>query len=140
MTKRPNDQTTISNKQRDELIKAACEARQQAYAPYSNYQVGAAILVGNGRIVTGCNVENASYGLSNCAERTAVFKAISEGERRIEAVAVCTQNAGSPCGACRQVLVEFADDVPVWLVDADGNGRQTTLYALIPDHFGPEHL
>ncbi len=130
----------ISDSQRDELIKAACEARQQAYAPYSNYAVGAAILVENGRIITGCNVENVSYGLSNCAERTAVFKAVSEGHRRIFAVAVSTENAGSPCGACRQVLVEFGGDVPVWLVDGEGNGRQTTLHTLLPDHFGPEHL
>ncbi len=130
----------ITEVQKKALIQAACEAREQAYAPYSNYQVGAAILVGNGRIVTGCNVENASYGLSNCAERTAVFKAVSEGERELLAVAVCTENGGSPCGACRQVLTEFGADVPVWLTDIQGNVRETTLYALLPDHFGPEHL
>lgn len=130
----------ISEAKRDELIKAACVAREQAYAPYSNYKVGAALLVEDGRIVTGCNVENVSYGLANCAERTAVFKAVSEGYRKIQAVVVCTENAGSPCGACRQVLVEFAGDVPMWLVDGDGNGRETTLYTLLPDHFGPEHL
>lgn len=130
----------ITEAQREALIKAACAARKQAYAPYSNYQVGAALLVEGGEIVTGCNVENAAYGSSMCAERTAVFKAVSQGHRRILAVAVCTQNAGSPCGACRQVLVEFAGDVPVYLVDAAGNGRATTLYALLPDHFGPEHL
>ena len=130
----------ISDTTRDELIQAAIAAREQAYAPYSGYKVGAAILVENGRIVTGCNVENVSYGLTNCAERTAVFKAVSEGHRKIDAIVVATGNAGSPCGACRQVLVEFAGDVPVWLVDTDGNGRQTTLYKLLPDHFGPEHL
>ena len=75
-----------------------------------------------------------------CAERTAVFKAVSEGQQKILAVAVATENAGSPCGACRQVLTEFAGDVPVFLVDHEGNGRDTTLYALLPDHFGPEHL
>lgn len=122
------------------LIDAACAAREQAYAPYSNYAVGAAILVADGCIITGVNVENASYSLTNCAERTAVFKAVSEGYRQILAVAVCTENAGSPCGACRQVLVEFGGDIPVWLVDAAGNGRATTLYTLLPDHFGPEHL
>lgn len=126
--------------QRETLIKAACAARQAAYAPYSNYQVGAALLVAGGEIITGCNVENAAYGSSMCAERTAVFKAVSQGHRQILAVAVCTENAGSPCGACRQVLVEFAGDVPVYLVDAAGNGRDTTLHALLPDHFGPEHL
>ncbi|MCA9923353.1 MAG: cytidine deaminase [Anaerolineales bacterium] len=130
----------ISEAVRDELIRAAIAAREPAYAPYSNYKVGAALLVENGRIVTGCNVENVSYGLTNCAERTAVFKAVSEGHRRIHAVVVATENAGSPCGACRQVLAEFAGDVPVWLVDVNGNGRETTLHTLLPDHFGPEHL
>lgn len=130
----------IDNTTRDNLIAAALAARRFAYAPYSGYQVGAALLGGDGRIYTGCNVENASYGLSNCAERTAVFKMVSEGVREILAVVVSTANAGSPCGACRQVLTEFAGDVPVWLVDEQGNGRQTTLHALLPDHFGPEHL
>lgn len=130
----------ISSKQRDDLIAAAVEARKQAYAPYSHYAVGAALLAENGRFYTGCNVENASYGLTICAERTAVVKMVSEGVRQIEAIVVCTENAGSPCGACRQVLAEFAGDVPVWLVDAQGNGRETTLYTLLPDHFGPEHL
>lgn len=126
--------------QQEMLVQAAREIRQMAYAPYSNYAVGAALLMEDGRIFTGVNVENASYGLTICAERTAVFKAISEGAKKIIAVAVCTENGGSPCGACRQVLVEFAGDVPVFLSDAQGNTRQTTLYALLPDHFGPEHL
>ena len=130
----------ISEAQKEELIQAAISVRKMAYAPYSNYLVGAAILVENGRIFTGVNVENASYGLTNCAERTAVFKAVSEGYKRIYAVVVATENAGSPCGACRQVLAEFAGDVPVWLVDDLGNGRETTLHTLLPDHFGPEHL
>ncbi|MFO7678797.1 MAG: cytidine deaminase [Chloroflexota bacterium] len=130
----------ISNEQRDALIQAAIEARQQAYAPYSHYAVGAALLAENGRFYTGCNVENVSYGLTICAERTAVVKMVSEGVRQIEAIVVCTENAGSPCGACRQVLAEFAGDVPVWLVDKHGNGRETTLFTLLPDHFGPEHL
>jgi cytidine deaminase len=130
----------VTNSQRDALIKAACEVRQNAYAPYSNYRVGAAILVADGRIFTGVNVENAAYGLTICAERTAVYKAISEGQHAILAVAICTENAGSPCGACRQVLAEFAGDIPVWLCDAGGHTRATTLYALLPDHFGPEHL
>ena len=130
----------ISPEQKIELIQAACTARAYAYVPYSNYPVGAALLLGDGTIVTGVNVENASYGLTICAERTAVFTAVAAGRREILAVAVCTQNAGSPCGACRQVLTEFAGDVPVYLVDARGEGRETTLYALLPDHFGPEHL
>ena len=130
----------IPTEQRDALIQAAIEARNQAYAPYSNYAVGAALLAENGRFYTGCNVENVSYGLTICAERTAVVKMVSDGVHKIEAIVVSTENAGSPCGACRQVLVEFAGDVPVWLVDVDGNGRETTLHTLLPDHFGPEHL
>ena len=130
----------VTDEQRTALIQAAMRAREHAYAPYSNYQVGAALLMADGSIITGVNVENSSYGLSNCAERTAVFKAISEGHRKIIAVAVATDNAGSPCGACRQVLTEFAGDVPLYLVDSAGNGRDTTLYTLLPDHFGPEHL
>lgn len=130
----------ISQEQRTALIQAAIVVRQQAYAPYSNYPVGAALLMEDGEIVTGVNVENSSYGLTICAERTAVTKAITAGYRKILAVAVATDNAGSPCGACRQVLTEFAGDVPVYLVDGLGNGRDTTLYTLLPDHFGPEHL
>ncbi|MEJ2746457.1 MAG: cytidine deaminase [Anaerolineae bacterium] len=130
----------VTNEQREALIAAACEARQRAYAPYSHYAVGAALLVEDGRIITGVNVENAAYGLTNCAERTAVFKMVSEGLRSFQAVAICTENAGSPCGSCRQVMTEFAGDVPVYLCDAQGNCRETTLYTLLPDHFGPEHL
>ena len=130
----------ISNSQKNTLIQKAREIRKNAYVPYSNYPVGAAILMSNGRIFTGVNVENASYGLSLCAERTAVFKAVSEGETEILAVAVSTDNAGSPCGACRQVLVEFGADIPIFLVDNEGNGRETTLYQLLPDHFGPKQL
>jgi cytidine deaminase len=130
----------VSAEQRTALIAAAIAIREQAYAPYSNYPVGAALLMEDGSIITGVNVENSSYGLTICAERTAVTKAITDGYRKILAVAVATDNAGSPCGACRQVLTEFAGDVPVYLVDAVGNGRDTTLYALLPDHFGPNHL
>jgi cytidine deaminase len=109
-----------------------------AYAPYSNYKVGAAVQMGDGRIVGGCNVENASYGLCNCAERTAVFRAIAEGVPPVvTAVAVATEDGGSPCGACRQVLAEFAptdgSPVPVLLLDRDGNVvRETTLQELLP--------
>lgn len=130
----------ITNEQKKQLIEAACAAREQAYAPYSNYAVGAALLLADGRIITGCNVENASYGLSNCAERTAVFKMVSEGTREFVAAAVCTENGGSPCGACRQVLTEFAGDVPILLTDHQGDFRETTTHTLLPDHFGPEHL
>lgn len=130
----------VSEEQKTKLVAAAMLAREHAYAPYSKYRVGAAILLPDGEIVSGANVENASYGLSNCAERSAVFTAVSKGAREILAVAIATENAGSPCGACRQVLAEFGGDMPVLLVDAEGRTRETTLYTLLPDHFGPEHL
>ncbi|MFL7837192.1 MAG: cytidine deaminase [Candidatus Promineifilaceae bacterium] len=130
----------VTEEQKVELLTAACAVRANSYAPYSNYHVGAAILLPDGRIMTGVNVENASYGLSNCAERTAIFKAVTEGYREILAIAICTENGGSPCGACRQVMVEFAGDIPVLLSDAAGDVLETTLYSLLPAHFGPEHL
>ena len=126
--------------QKQALISEACKIRKSAYAPYSHYQVGAALLTANGNIVTGINVENAVYGLSICAERTAVFKMVSDGEQEIVAVAVCTENGGSPCGSCRQVLSEFATDIPIFICDTDGNVRETSLYTLLPDHFGSEKL
>ncbi|MEZ4518677.1 MAG: cytidine deaminase [Chloroflexota bacterium] len=128
---------------RDTLIEAACAVRANAYVPYSHYAVGAAILMDDGRIFTGVNIENASYGGTVCAERTAVFKAVSEGARQIRAIAVCTANGVAPCGLCRQVLAEFASpeqDPPVWMVDEAGMIRETTLFALLPDSFGPQHL
>jgi cytidine deaminase len=130
----------VSDEQRESLIKAACQIRGEAYAPYSRYHVGAAILCEDGQIVTGVNVENAVLGLGICAERNAMFTAAALGVRRILAVAVCTENGGSPCGACRQVLSEFAGDIPIYLSDAQGNVRDTTLYTLLPDIFGPDHL
>lgn len=130
----------VTEDQKKQLLAAATEARDKAYAPYSDYWVGAAILTDDGRIFSGSNVENASYGLSMCAERSAVFSAVSAGVRRIIAVAVCTQNAGSPCGACRQVLSEFGGDMQVWLSDTQGNVKETNLLLLLPDQFGPEHL
>lgn len=123
-----------------DLVKAAVAVRQRAYAPYSNYKVGAALLGENGVIYDGCNVENASYGLTICAERSAACKMVADGVQRIMAIAVATDNAGSPCGACRQVLTEFAADVPVYLIDQNGDVVETTMYALLPMHFGPEHL
>jgi cytidine deaminase len=126
----------------EKLLKAARDARELAYAPYSNYLVGAALLGASGKIYTGCNVENASYGLANCAERTAVFKAVSEGEREFVALAVVTLNGGSPCGACRQVLFEFMEPgSPVWLADAEFKDvRATTVGALLPDGFNRSKL
>jgi cytidine deaminase len=97
-------------------------------------------LAASGRVYQGANVENAVYALTVCAERVAVFKAISEGEQEFEAIAVVTSNGGSPCGACRQVLREFAPSMPVFIADAEGHFRQTTVGALLPDSFGPEYL
>lgn len=130
----------VTEEQKKALLDTACQVRDLAHAPYSHYRVGAAILTDDGRVFSGVNVENASYGLSICAERSAVFSAITAGASRILAIAVCTENGVSPCGACRQVLGEFAGDIPIWLSDAAGNVRQTTLYTLLPDYFGPEDL
>jgi cytidine deaminase len=123
-----------------ELVLQAKAARERAYAPYSSYLVGAALLGRSGRVYTGCNVENAVYPLVTCAERVAVTKAVSEGEREFVALAVVTENAGSPCGSCRQVLREFGEDVVVLIADVAGNYRETTVAALLPDSFGAGDL
>jgi cytidine deaminase len=120
------------------LVLAARAARANAYAPYSGYAVGAAVLTDDGRVFAGCNVENASYGLSLCAERVAVFSAIAAGARRLVAAAVCTPDGGTPCGACRQVLLEFADapeSFAVWVVSPDRVIARYTLADLIPHGF-----
>jgi cytidine deaminase len=122
------------------LIAKAMEAREKAHVPYSHFAVGAALLGKSGRVYTGCNVENASYGLSICAERAAVFKAVSEGERDFEAIAVVTENGVTPCGACRQVLMEFGEDMQVIVADGAGEYRVFTLQELLPEAFTPEHL
>lgn len=126
----------------DKLIAAAIEARQNAYAPYSNYQVGAALLGKSGQIYTGCNVENASYGGTICAERTAVVKAISEGEQQFEAlvVAVAGPEISSPCGICRQFLAEFGLDLKLILVNLEGKKVETKLEQLLPGAFTAKNL
>lgn len=124
----------------DSLITKALGARENAHAPYSHFAVGAALLAKSGRIYTGCNVENASYGLSICAERTAVFKAVSEGERDFEAIAVVTESGVTPCGACRQVLLEFGDNIQVIVADEAGEYRVFGLQELLPEAFAPKHL
>ncbi len=124
----------------DELIASAAAARQRAYAPYSQFKVGAALLGKSGRLYTGCNVENAAYGPSMCAERTAIFKAVSEGERDYETIAVVTENGVSPCGTCRQVMIEFAPDMTIVIADTQGNIRLTTVRDLLPDGFTPDQL
>ena len=131
----------LANDEREQLIAAAIEARQWVYAPYSDYPVGAALLSESGRVYEGVNVENASYPLTICAERVAVFKAVSEGERDFRAIAVVTKNGGSPCGACRQVLAEFGLDTIVLIADETGSTvEETTVRELLPGAFGPTDM
>ena len=124
------------------LIQSAQKAREFAYAPYSHFAVGAALLCKNGKIYTGCNVENAAYGVSVCAERTALVKAISEGERSFLAIAVCGSGAEycTPCGVCRQMLAEFSQDIDVFSANENGAYREDWLYDLLPQSFGRENL
>jgi cytidine deaminase len=131
----------LTDEERRVLIDLANEARRRAYAPYSNYPVGAALRTKSGRIFTGCNVENAAYPTGMCAERIAIFKAISEGEREFEVIAVVTSNGGSPCGSCRQVMAEFGLDTIVLI--GDGEGRliqEATVAGLLPGAFTPKDL
>jgi cytidine deaminase len=123
-----------------ELIALATRARKHAYAPYSNYAVGAALLGKSGRVYTGCNVENAVYSLTICAERAALFKAVSEGEREFDALAVVTANGGSPCGSCRQVLAEFGLDLRVLIALPGKLVTVQTVAELLPRAFGPTDL
>ena len=127
------------------LTQAAWKARKSAYAPYSGFAVGAAALGADGVIYTGCNIENASYGLSNCAERTAIFKMVSAGCRELHAIAIAGGSGGAdcfPCGACRQVIAEFAcsGDMPVIVSGADGSSFETVLDGLLPHAFSPRNL
>lgn len=126
----------------DRLVAEARAARAFAYAPYSNYKVGAAVLAKSGKIFSGCNVENAAYPSGLCAERVAIFKAVSEGEREFATLVVVTSNLGSPCGACRQVFSEFADDdAVIVLAQARGNRRKKfSMRQILPDRFRREHL
>lgn len=131
----------LTDEMRSRLIQAAAEARQWAYAPYSNYAVGAALLTASGRIYDGVNVENAAYPTGICAERVAVFKAVSEGEREFVAIAVVTANGGSPCGSCRQVLAEFGLDIVVLIAKLDEKViKETSVARLLPGAFRPKDL
>ena len=126
-----------------ELITLAKQAREQAYATYSGFPVGAALLGRSGKVYTGCNVENAAYPLTICAERTAVVKAVSEGEREFEAIAVVTATGATPCGSCRQVLREFAGpegELRVIVADLDGKSNTYTIQELLPHGFTPDQL
>jgi cytidine deaminase len=123
-----------------ELVAAAAGVRERAYAPYSRFLVGAALRAADGTIFAGCNVENASYGLTICAERNAIAQAVAAGVRDFTAVAVVSENGVTPCGACRQVLVEFGPEMTVIVVDVRGRRRIYTLAELLLDAFGPRHL
>ena len=124
----------------EKLLQTAVEMMERAYVPYSHYRVGAALLAQDGTVYTGCNVENAAYGNTLCAERTALCKAISEGARTFTAIAIAASgSAPFPCGACRQSLYEFAPDLRV-LVTWDGNVREAMLSDLLPEGFGPSSL
>ncbi len=123
------------------LIQAAVDAAGRAYAPYSNFQVGAALESVTGQVFTGCNVENAAYPATICAERTALVKAVSEGERQFTRLAVVSPTGGTPCGTCRQMLYEFAPDLWVIIARLDGEiVAEMALKALLPHGFGPSDL
>ena len=131
----------LTDENRNTLIQTAIEARKWAYAPYSKYSVGAALLTASGRIYDGVNVENAAYPTTICAERVSVFKAVSEGERVFTAIAVVTENGGSPCGSCRQVLAEFGPQTTVLIADTKGTLlNEFTVGDLLPDAFTPNDL
>jgi cytidine deaminase len=126
---------------RQTLIQKAVEARDWAYAPYSGYAVGAAVLTESGKIYDGVNVENAVYPLTLCAERVAIFKAVSQGETSFQAIAVATKNGGSPCGSCRQVMAEFGMDLTILLADSTGKlVAEYTLSELLPEAFSDADL
>lgn len=123
------------------LLALAREAMKNSYSPYSHYAVGAALLAADGRVFLGCNIENASYGVTNCAERTALFKAVSEGEREFTAIAIASSGSlPYPCGACRQALNEFAPGIRVLVTGGDGAVEKTSLPELLPHGFGPKDL
>lgn len=130
----------ITKEHEQTLVRMATAARERAYAPYSRYAVGAVVLTAQGEMFSGCNIENATYPATVCAERVAIFKAVSEGQQQLTAIAVVTENGGSPCGICRQVMSEFAPDMIILIADTAGNVRQTTVADLLPDSFGPDDL
>jgi cytidine deaminase len=132
---------TLTDQEKQALVDLANTARERAYVPYSHYPVGSSLRTRSGRIFTGVNVENAAYPQTMCAERVAMFKAVSEGEKDFEVITVVTDNGGSPCGGCRQVMAEFGLDTIVILADGQGNiVEETTVNDLLPRAFTPEHL
>ena len=131
----------MRSEEKQELVRLAAVAANGAHAPYSQFAVGAVLRATDGRLFSACNVENASYGLTICAERAAVFKAVSEGARSFDCLALSVPGGGAPCGACRQVLREFGKDLLILSGDENGQMvRELSLAALLPDSFGPESL
>jgi len=132
---------TLTAQEKQELIDLANTTRQRAYAPYSNYAVGSALRTKTGHIFTGVNIENAAYPHPMCAERVALFQAVSEGEKEFEAISVVTENGGSPCGGCRQGLAEFGLDTLVLIANREGKLlKELTVKELLPEAFTPEKL
>lgn len=127
---------------KDKLIKAAIKARENAHAPFSNFKVGATLMTKKGKVFTGCNIENATYGLTICAERTAIFKAISEGEKEFAAIAVVadTEQLTPPCGACRQIIWELCGDIPVIFANLKGESETVAMSELLPRAFDTKFL
>jgi len=124
----------------EELVEHALSARQKAYAPYSHYLVGAALLLADGSVMLGCNVENASYGATICAERVALTSAVAQGKQSFVALAVATKNGGSPCGICRQVMAELGPDMTVYIANEAGEFRTTSTAELLPNSFTGRNL
>lgn len=117
------------------LINAARLTQKNSYAPYSKYKVGAAILTEDDTIISGCNVESSSYGLTCCAERVAIYSAITKGHNKFKALAIFTENGGTPCGACRQVIWDLCGDIPIYIADENGKVEETSSKALLPKAF-----
>jgi cytidine deaminase len=131
----------MSDEAREKLIQIATQAMDWSYSPYSNYAVGAALLTESDKIYDGANIENAVYPVTICAERVAIFKAVSEGEKAFKAIAVVTRDGGTPCGACRQVMAEFAPDMTVYIADSQGKlHHELSVRGLLPHSFGPANL
>jgi cytidine deaminase len=119
----------------EKLINVARLAQKNSYSPYSKYRVGAAVLTDDDTIVSGCNVESSSYGLTCCAERVAIYSAIAQGHNKFKALAIITKNGGTPCGACRQVIWDLCGDIPIYIVDEKGKIDETTSKELLPKAF-----
>ena len=124
----------------DQLIEKAIQMREKAMAPYSNYKVGSAVLTESGKIFGGCNVESSSYGLTCCAERIALYNAISNGYTKFSALAVATKNGGNPCGACRQVIWDLCGEILIYITDISGNIKNRTSSELLPNAFDKSSL